>query len=341
MVAKKGVFSKLAKHETGPFSVDGVYHALDRRVAAAIAKAPANTTAVYAYEDGALAAFTAAKKAGIACIYDLPIAYWETKQRLMQEEAERLPLWAPTLGGSINDSQEKLDRKTQELELADVVVGPGSFVMDSLPAWASDKHRIVSPFGSPGVPSTATLPIKPTDRPLRVLFVGSMTQRKGLADLFAAMKLLDPKQVELIVLGSQLVSHSFYQEQCHNFTYASTRPHAEVLKLMASCDVFCLPSIAEGRALVMQEAMSQGLPVIITANTGGADLVIPDETGFLVPIRSPEAIASSIQWFVDNREEIPRMGKVARRHSARYTWSAYGDTVVNEMMDYLAKNKRA
>jgi len=151
MVAKKGVFSKLAKHETGPFSVDGVYHALDRRVAAAIAKAPANTTAVYAYEDGALAAFTAAKKAGIACIYDLPIAYWETKQRLMQEEAERLPLWAPTLGGSINDSQEKLDRKTQELELADVVVGPGSPIRvagRSLDGYFANKTNRPPPTGA-------------------------------------------------------------------------------------------------------------------------------------------------------------------------------------------------
>lgn len=341
MVAKKGILSKLATHETGPFSVDGVYHALDRRVAQAISKAPNEISAVYAYEDGALAAFTAAKKAGITCIYDLPIAYWETKQRLMQEEAERLPQWAATLGGSIIDSQEKLDRKTRELELADAVVGPGSFVMDSLPGWAADKHRIISPFGSPGVPSTATLPVKPTDRPLRVLFVGSMTQRKGLADLFAAVKLLDPARVELIVLGSQLVPLSFYKEQYSDFTYEPTRPHAEVLQLMASCDVFCLPSIAEGRALVMQEAMSQGLPVIITANTGGADLVIPDETGFLVPIRSPEAITESIQWFVDNRGEIPRMGEAARRHSARYTWEAYGDTVVQETLAFLGKNEPA
>jgi len=341
MVAKKGVFSQLATHETGPFSVDGVYHALDHKVATTITKNPNKFTAVYAYEDGALEAFTAAKKAGISCIYDLPIAYWETKQKLMQEEAERLPGWASTLGGSINDSQEKLDRKTRELELADAVVGPGSFVMDSLPGWAVDKHRIVSPFGSPGTAATGPLKVKPTDRPLRVLFVGSMTQRKGLADLFAAMKELDPARVELVVLGSQLAPMEFYREQCADFTYETTRPHAEVLELMASCDVFCLPSIAEGRALVMQEAMSQGLPVIITANTGGADLVIPDETGFLVPIRSPKAIAAGIQWFVENRDEIPRMGEAARQHAARYTWASYGDTVVAETIKYLRQNKPA
>ena len=101
--------------------------------------------------DGALESFKAAKKEGVLCIYDLPIAYWETGRKLMQEEAERYPEWAETLGGGIRDSVEKLERKAQELELADVVVGPGSFVMDSLPQWASKKLQIISPFGSPQV----------------------------------------------------------------------------------------------------------------------------------------------------------------------------------------------
>ena len=110
---------------------------------------------------------------------------------------------------------------------------------------------------------------------------------------------------------------------------------------MADCDLFCLPSIAEGRALVMQEAMSQGLPIIITPNTGGADLVVPGETGFLVPIRSPEAIADRIQWFVDNRREIPRMGEAARAHAAKYTWETYAGMVVSESLDFIGQDTSA
>ena len=73
---------------------------------------------------------------------------------------------------------------------------------------------------------------------------------------------------------------------------------------MRTCDIFCLPSIVEGRALVIQEAMSQGLPIIITANTGAEDLVVAEETGFLVPIRNAEAIAEKINWFITNRTKI-------------------------------------
>lgn len=334
MAAVKAGYDSLTTHETGQFSVDMVYRSLDRKVAAEV-KAGESTTGVYAYEDGALETFRAAKRLGLNCYYDLPIAYWATKGRLMEEEAERYPAWIPTMSGGTGDSAEKLQRKTEELELADAVVGPGSFVMDSLPDWADTKHRIVAPFGSPAIPAGHRAKQANTkDRPLRVLFAGSLTQRKGLADLFEAMRLLDTDAVELVVLGGLRVPLEFYRKEYPAFTYEPTRPHADVLSLMADCDVFCLPSIVEGRALVMQEAMSQGLPIIITPNTGGGDLVIPDETGFLVPIRSPAAIARSIQWFVDHRDELPRMGEAARRHAATYTWRAYGDAVVAGIEQY-------
>jgi glycosyltransferase involved in cell wall biosynthesis len=103
---------------------------------------------------------------------------------------------------------------------------------------------------------------------------------------------------------------------------------------MRSCDVFCLPSIVEGRALVMQEAMSQGLPIIITPNTGGEDLIIEGVTGFLVPIRSPEAIANKLSWFLENRNKIKEMGRSAQEHAANYTWDAYGSNIVKKLLEH-------
>ncbi|MGF7081433.1 glycosyltransferase family 4 protein [Mucilaginibacter sp. UYCu711] len=290
--------------------------------------------AVYAYEDGALSLFEQAKKIDLKCIYDLPIAYWETGRMLMLEEAERLPKWANTLAGGILDSSEKLERKTQEMELADVVVVPGEFVMNSLPQWAQSKKIIMAPFGSPIIDISAAQP-KKSVKPLRVLFAGSMGQRKGLGDLFAAVKLLNNKDIELVVMGSLMESMIFYRNEFQNFTYEPGRPHDEVLALMRTCDVFCLPSIVEGRALVMQEAMSQGLPLIITENTGGRDLIIEGETGYLVPIRSPHAIAEKLNWFINNRSKVGEMGEMAKKHAGNYTWEKYGNVVIESIKKYL------
>jgi glycosyltransferase involved in cell wall biosynthesis len=328
MASQKLGIKTFLTHETGKFSVDKCCQYIDRKVADYIVKHN-DISGVYAYEDCALETFQHAKKSGIKCIYDLPIAYWEYGTQLMQEESERLPDWIITLGGGIKDSDEKHIRKVKELELADIVVVPSSFVKYSLPEWAKDKPLIESPFGTPALDNNSELPVKKANRPLRVLFVGSMGQRKGLGDLFEAMKLLNNSHIELVVLGSLLASMEFYRKQFSDFRHETTRPHYQVLELMRTCDVFCLPSIVEGRALVMQEAMSQGLPIIITPNTGGEDLVIDGETGFLIPIRSPEKIAEKINWFVENREKIPNMGEKARQHAATYTWKRYSDTIID------------
>jgi len=335
MLSTKAGFKKLTRHEYGIFSVDNVYRNIDKHVAASLKEAfKHGVTGVYAYEDGALETFIEAKKLGIKCIYDLPIAYWETGKKLISEEARRLPAWAGTLGGGILNSADKLDRKKRELELADLVVVPSKFVMDSLPDWAKNKKVVIVPFGTPANsgPDVENDRYK-TSKPLRVLFAGSMSQRKGLGDLFAAIKQLNNPDIELVVMGEPQVSMSFYRDEFKDFKYEHGRPNHEVLKLMRSCDVFCLPSIVEGRALVMQEAMSQGLPIIITPNTGGEDLIIEGETGFLVSIRSPEAIAKKINWFLENRHLIPEMGKKAILHAQKYTWDDYGERIVEAIKE--------
>lgn len=320
------------RHEEGFASVDAVIRDFDRFVAGALPRLQSREglKGVYAYEDGALATFRAARTLGLKRIYDLPIAYWELGRRLMQEEGERLPAWAPTLGGGLLDSQAKLDRKTEELALADLVVVASHFVRDSLPASAAQKACVMSPFGSPPVwtGGWSEAALDPA-RPMRVLFAGSMGQRKGLADLMQAMRLLGGENIELRVMGAPLAELDFYQRECPGFIHEKGRPHADVLALMRSCDVFCLPSIVEGRALVMQEAMSQGLPVVITPNTGGADLVIEGQTGFLVPIRSPEAIAAKLAWLNQHRPELVAMKARAARHAVDYSWQRYGETIVD------------
>jgi glycosyltransferase involved in cell wall biosynthesis len=335
------LFSKLKlgwfnRPEVGWSSIDAVYHNLDHKVSERLSNKYKHTIdGVYAYEDGALESFIAAKKSGIKCIYELPIAYWKTGRDLMQEEALRNPKWEITLGGGTRDSAAKLERKTKELELADVVIVSSSFVEDSLPDWARNKKIIMSPFGSPASAENAIEHKRVTspNGKLRVLFAGSMGQRKGLCDLFDALKLLNRDDIELVVMGSLLAPMEFYRSEFAGFTYEPGRSNDQVLALMRSCDVFCLPSIVEGRALVMQEAMSQGLPIIITPNTGGSDLVIDGETGFLVPIRSPEQIAEKLKWFLSNRQQIPGMGEKAKLHAATYSWESYAATIVNEIKE--------
>lgn len=336
MVLPKIGLKKFIVGEHSLAGIDAVYQNLDKKVSLRLERLVNDNkcTSVYAYEDGALQTFKKAKDLNLTCIYDLPIAYWHTGRNLMLEEASRLPAWSATLAGGIEDSTEKLERKSAEMSLADVIVVPGGFVANSLPEWTKTKQIIISPFGSPATKKKAVINFNEAEKSkLRILFVGSMSQRKGLADLFEAIKILNSPHLELIVMGSPMASMEFYYAQLPNFIYLNNRPHEQVLELMRTCDVFCLPSIVEGRALVMQEAMSQGLPLIITANTGGEDLIIEGKTGFLVPIRSPEVIADRLQWFLDNRNKVYEMGIMSQAHAANYTWDNYAQTIVSALQN--------
>lgn len=280
--------------------------------------------AVYGYEDCAADLFQAAQMRGVPRVYELPIAHWAAATRLYREEAERLPRWAPTLGGR-EEPEWKLERKTVEAELADVIICPSRFVLESLPeAIRTGKRCVVAPFGAPAVSMAEERACeRPATGRLRVLFAGSLTQRKGLADVFEAMRQLGREDVQLVVMGSLCAPMAFYRGEFPDFQYEPPRSHGEVMRLMRTCDLLVLPSLVEGRALVQQEAMSRGLPVIATANAGADDLILEGETGFLVPIRRPDVLAEKLAWCADNRGEVKAMGERAREVSRRASWEAY------------------
>jgi glycosyltransferase involved in cell wall biosynthesis len=336
LLAEKLGLRGLTRHEEGWASIDRIWGGLDQVTAEYLRQnhERLKIRGVYAYEDCAERSFDAARELGLHRIYDLPIAYWETAQSLLREEARRYPHWEPTLVGT-RDSAEKLARKTRELELAEIVVCPSAFVLDSLPESArSSKKCVVAPFGSPAVAENTSSTIHRGDTgPLRFLFAGALTQRKGLADLFAAMKLVGSNEAELVVMGSAVLPMSFYQNEFADFVYEPPRAHAAVLHLMRSCDVLVLPSIVEGRALVQQEAMACGLPLIVTRNAGGEDLIVEGKTGFLVPTGAPAAIAEKVVWFLQNRAELPAMSAAARAKAAELTWPAYGEKILHAIRD--------
>jgi glycosyltransferase involved in cell wall biosynthesis len=327
----------LTKHETGWASIDRVWNSLDQVTADYLRQnhQRLKIRGVYAYEDCAERSFEAARELGLRRIYDLPIAYWETAQRLLREEARRYPQWEPTLGGT-RDSDEKLARKTRELDLAEIVICPSTFVFDSLPEKVrASKKCVVALFGSPAADTAdrSYMTHRTYTARLRFLFAGALTQRKGLADLFAAMKLVGAKEAELVVMGSPSLPLSFYRSEFPEFIYEPPRAHAGVLRLMHSCDVLVLPSIVEGRALVQQEAMACGLPLIATRNAGGEDLIVEGKTGFLVPTGAPAAIAEKMGWFLQNRAELPAMSAAARAKAAELTWLDYGEKILHAIRD--------
>ena len=190
----------LTRDETGPLSVDAVYLSLDRRVAQRLARS-SRIRAIYAYDGGALETFRAAKRRGITCIYEHPIIYWRKVRELQREEAELHPEWAPTLG-ALSDSDEKLARKDEELALADFIITPSSFARASLAAAPNVQAPVqVLPYGTRSLGKERLPP--PAGRKLRVLFVGALSQAKGLGYLLEAVARL-ASEIDFTLIGRRV-----------------------------------------------------------------------------------------------------------------------------------------
>jgi len=302
------------------------YLALDKKVSCELNNL--TSQALHAYEDGCSSSFARAKELGIQCSYELPIAHWATLRRLLAEEAERYPEWEPTLE-STREPEEKLFRKEEELRLADRITCPSKFVLDSIPLEIKQKTPCqVSPFGSP--PSERIHVGQSSQNcPLKLLFVGSMSQRKGLADLFEAMKLLKGEPISLSILGQPSMPMEFYRKQFAAFEYFQPCSNHKVREIMKVHDALVLPSIVEGRALVQQEALSCGLPIVVTPNAGGEDLVEEGKTGHLIPIRSPEKIAKAIRNLLSNRINKKEIQRLCQKKASQYTWASYTQKIID------------
>jgi alpha-maltose-1-phosphate synthase len=324
---------RLISSETNPFSIDGVYRDLDAYVARSLHKY-SKVRAVYAYEDGALHHFRKARTLGIHCIYDLPIGYWRVNRKISAEEAELQPAWKGTLN-ALSDSNAKCALKDQELELADTVIVPSTFVKNTLDMYPDGKKKIV--VNSFGVPANISAPRQQTSpgQPLRIIYVGSLTQRKGIAYLFEAVEKAG-KAVTLTIIGRKVGQSQALDRKCEEHRWLPSLPHSEILAEMRQHDVFVFPSLFEGLALVIGEAISQGLPVITTPNSGGTDILRDGIDGLIVPIRDPEAITQRLLELYENRGLLKQMSDSARERAAQLTWQGYKDravTIVREALE--------
>ena len=270
------------------------------------------------------------------CFYDLPIGYWRAGQRIFAEEAERVPAWAATLTGR-GDSAAKLARKDEEIAGADAVIVASSFTRKTLaeaPGLRGPVH--VVPYGAPPAPERAT-PAETEKRggPLRVLFTGILSQRKGVSYLLEAAASLG-RHVELTLLGTKPTADCpALDAAVRTHRWIPTLPHSEVLAEMGRQDVLVFPSLFEGFGLVILEAMSRGLPVVTTAHTAGPDLIEDDVDGFLVPIRSAAAIAEKLETLHRDRERLAAMGAAARAKAGEWTWAAYRQRLVAQLQTIL------
>lgn len=304
---------------TSRSAVDDLYCTVDERAATCIRKL--QPTHVYAYEDGALASFRAAESVGARRVYELPIGHWKAHRALCAEEAERVPEWADTWALEA-EPEDKLQRKDDELRASDRIVVPSDFVRTTLAAAgvARDKISII-PYGCPAPATSLDLKPSKTGR-LRVLFVGGLSQRKGLSYLVEALAPLG-RHAEVTVVGRGPGRWKLPTD----WRVIDSLPHDRVLEEMQRHDVFVFPTLFEGRSLALAEAAACGLVLITTPNSGAADLVETGVNGWVVPIRNSAAITEKLESLAAHPDRIPDLRRQSLNIAQRHSWVVYASAM--------------
>jgi glycosyltransferase involved in cell wall biosynthesis len=147
--------------------------------------------------------------------------------------------------------------------------------------------------------------------------VGRLTYQKAPEDFLTAMRELGrrgrPDAVGVWVGGGDLA------ERVGRLTRSASGPRvvlagerADIPEILPAFDVFALPSRYEGLPTAIVEAMTCGIPVVATAVNAVGDVVVPGETGLLVPPRRPDLLAEAVDYLLNSPDTAARMAANAR-----------------------------
>lgn len=222
--------------------------------------------------------------------------------------------------------QDEVAEEFRRLQHADAIICASSFVRDGLSELGYPQQRIhVVPYGADRLQNwDANLPFRPgpyKPRTLRLLWVGQLAYRKGPHWLISAMRGFSGDRVSLTVVSRSPIP-GWLGSLPENVSCVPGASEADLRRLYQSHDVFVMPSLVEGFGLVYLEALSHGLPVMATANSGARDIADHGSSAWIVPTGAAEPIAD----FIDRLLSDPAILLAMRASAAQATlptWSRF------------------
>jgi glycosyltransferase involved in cell wall biosynthesis len=177
----------------------------------------------------------------------------------------------------------------------------------------------------------------PEDKTL-ALFVGDIRNpRKNLDTVLCA--LVQVPELHLVVVGAvegspypQLAVNLGLDQRVHFLGY-----RLDVFKIMNAVDIFVLPSRYEPFGMVVTEAMASGLPVIISASTGAAEIVTSECGVVLSDSENVQALAEALAKLANNRYLRNQMGKTARAIAEQHSWTSKAQSYVDLFEELIKK----
>lgn len=265
-----------------------------------------------------------ARELGVTTIVTRASSHMRTQMEILEEEFRKHGIEREV------ELPEMIERCVEEYEVADYVEVPSEFVLRSFLDRGFPREKLIyAPFG---VESDSSVQTGRSSEVFRLLFVGRIGLRKGTHYLLEAWKKLGLPNAELVLAGNVEPGFEKILQQYRSLEGVVLPGFVKgPFATYAGSSAFAFPSLEEGSALVTYEAMSAGLPVVTTFNSGS--LVRDGLDGFIVPIRDAEAICEKVTRLYENRDLAREMGSSGRELIGEYTWERYSRTLAEHYRD--------
>jgi len=264
-----------------------------------------------------------AKELGMITVLDRTNSHIAYQSEVWTEEHRRFGIeWIP-------NSERVIQKGLQEYEEADYIFALSSYARRTFIERGIPEEKVFCvPSGIDLVPFRQ---IEKEDDVFRVIYCGIIHVKKGIHYLLQAFDELKLKNAELWLIGAvgkgMFPLLERYRGRYRHLGYIS---YTELFRYYSQGSVFVLPSLEEGLAKVLIEAMACGLPVIATVNTGAEDVVRKGLDGFIVPIRDVEALKEKMTFMYEDEERRREMGQQARvRVQDEFTLERYVERMLH------------
>jgi glycosyltransferase involved in cell wall biosynthesis len=251
-------------------------------------------------------------------------------KELFQEEIKLNPKATKTLHQEyeFSLSNEELEVLSSEVKLATHFLCASSLTKKSLTfkGVSEDKIKVI-PYGVDT--SKFTFSERKQSDVFKVIFIGSLNQRKGITYLLDA--LAEMNNVELTIVTRGIYDASLIQNYNFPIHVVIDVPHEKLQEALHQAHCFVLPSILEGFGQVILEAMATGIPVIATENTAANDIIENGIDGFVTPIRAIQAIKENLEQLQSNASLAQSIGKAAHEKAKTYTWKKFRTDLVTHI----------
>jgi glycosyltransferase involved in cell wall biosynthesis len=273
---------------------------------------------VFAYSYAAHDLFVEAKRHGAVCVLD-QIDAGPLEEDLVAAEHARYRRYGQR---HVRAPEAYWTRWRAECRLADVIIVNSDWSRRALAdiGIAGPHIRVVPlayepPADAPSAPRTYPDAFS-RERPLRVLYLGTLTLRKGIARLVEAAHLVEDAPIEFTVVGGGSLDLPEEARSAPNIEWVGQVPRSATAGYYDRADLFVLPTLSDGFALTQLEAQAQGLPVIASARCG--DVVRDKENGLRLDDVDPRTLAEALRWALMHPQALATMSRVALEAMGAY-----------------------